>query len=109
MDPTKKNVIIEDEEYISLCNYVYMNRYDTRRKLQDMLNNMSDMALMGHGYIEKRQIKAYILAAKLRNFSMTDELAELAEKFQEAGRPMYPEAVIRARIQEKYKQKEVPN
>ena len=35
-----------DEEYIALGNYIYFTENDTRRKLQDMLDNMSDMETM---------------------------------------------------------------
>ena len=59
------------DEYISLGNYLYFHPEDARRKLQDMLDNMSDMQRMETikpGYIEKRRIKAYILGVKLKNF-----------------------------------------
>lgn len=48
-----------------------MNEADLRRKVQDMLNNMSDMEQMEKikpGYTETRRIKSYILWVKLKAF-----------------------------------------
>lgn len=80
-----KNPIEAKDEYISLGNYLYFQPKDARRKLQDMLHNMSDMKTMEiikPGYIEKRRIKAYILGVKLKNFGMSEEYADLQAAFQ---------------------------
>lgn len=77
----------KDDEYISLGNYLYFEKKDARRKLQDMLDNMWDMKIMEKrkpGYIEKRRIKAYILWVKLKNFGMDSEYSELQWAFSEA-------------------------
>jgi hypothetical protein len=73
------------DEYVSLGNYLYFQPKDARRKLQDMLHNMSDMSAMEitkPGYIEKRRIKAYILGVKLKNFGMFEEYADLQAAFR---------------------------
>ncbi len=43
---SKGGVMDHDEEYIALGNYIYFTRNDAERKLQDMLDNMSDMSAM---------------------------------------------------------------
>jgi hypothetical protein len=58
---TSKHPTKAEDEYISLGNYLYFNKKDCQRKLQDMLHNMSDMHQMGSEYIQKRRIKAYML------------------------------------------------
>jgi len=82
---TDKNQKEAYDEFISLGNYLYFCPEDARRKLQDMLDNMSDMQRMETikpGYIEKRRIKAYILGVKLRNFGMFEDYARLEYAFQ---------------------------
>lgn len=89
------------DEYVSLWNYLYFTSEDAKRKLQDMLNNMSDMAEMEKkkpGYIERRRIKAYILGVKLRNFGLKDEYAELQGAFQCAWYNMYDDAEVHAKL-----------
>ncbi|MBP9779433.1 hypothetical protein KBD33_02280 [Candidatus Gracilibacteria bacterium] len=84
--------IEENDEYIALGNYLYFTKDNARWKLQDMLDNMSDMEKMEKrepGYIEKRRIKAYILGVKFKNFgNMEDEYAELENAFQKKGYTM---------------------
>lgn len=96
-----KNKIEADDEYISLGNYLYFQPKDARRKLQDMLHNMSDMHAMEikkPGYIEKRRIKAYILGVKLRNFEMTDDYEQLEYAFQWTGHRMYTDEEVSQHI-----------
>lgn len=90
IDPDEYN-FVDNDEYIWLWNYIYMNPTDVRRKLQDMLNNMKDMKQMEDRkpwYIAKRHIKAYILTAKMKNFWMNKELSELLIAFAESGHPL---------------------
>jgi hypothetical protein len=85
-----KNIDMIDE-YMALGNYLYFTKDDARRKLQDMLDNISDMEEMEKrkpGYTEKRRVKAYILWVKLKNFGMMREYAELENAFQEKGSSM---------------------
>ena len=95
------NDLAFDEEYLALCNYIYMKKADLRRKLQDMLNNMNDMNEMGPDYIEKRQIKWYILLVLLNNNWMHEEVTELKSKFQSLWHPMFSPAEILDRIEKK--------
>jgi len=95
-----EDTINTDEEYLWLWNYIYMNRNDVFRKLQDMLNNMKDMREMEKKkpwYINKRHIKAYILMVKMRNFWMENEISDLLIAFQESWHPLI-EAKIEARM-----------
>lgn len=80
-----------NDEYIALWNYLYMNRFDIRRKLWDMLNNMKDMEQMEEKapwYIAKRHIKAYILIIKMNNLGMVSEKAKLLWAFTDAWHPL---------------------
>lgn len=105
----KKEIIDKDpnheearDEYISLGNYLYFTEWDAKRKLRDMLHNMSDMESMEArkpGYIEKRRIKAYILWVKLKNFGLVQEFAELQKAFQDVWYQMYTDGEVMARIQ----------
>lgn len=88
------------DEYESLAHYAFFRRKDAKRKLWDMLANMSDIVDMERrqpGYTEKRRIKAYILGVKLRNFGMEPEYAQLQKVFQRVGMRMYtdPEALAK--------------
>lgn len=93
----------DDEEYIALGNYLYFTKDDARRKLQDMLDNMSDMEAMEKikpGYTEKRRVKAYILWVKLKNFGMTEEYAELLQAFENAWKAMYTDVEVLLRLKD---------
>ncbi|NRH20952.1 hypothetical protein HOO68_02830 [Candidatus Gracilibacteria bacterium] len=92
------------DEYISLGNYLYFRPNDARRKLQDMLDNMSDMKSMESikpGYIERRRIKAYILGVKLKNFGMLSEYTQLEYAFQGTGYRMYTDDEVSHKISRK--------
>lgn len=101
VDPRKPHKPIYNDEYIALGNYLYMNKDDALLKLEDMLNNMSDMSSMWKEYIEKRQIKAYILMAKLRIFWLNHAVYELYQKFESSWHPMLSESQIEELIQQK--------
>lgn len=101
IDPRKPHAPIYNKEYIALANYLYMKKSDVLSKLDDMLNNMWDMTSMWPQYIEKRQIKAYILMAKLRIFKLKHASDELYSKFQSSWHPMLSEKQIEKLIQQK--------
>lgn len=89
--PIDEDTVVLNEEYIWLWTYVYMNKGDVFRKLQDMLHNMKDMQQMEDQkpwYIAKRHIKAYILIVKMKSFWMKSEIAQLLSVFQEAWYPL---------------------
>lgn len=93
-----------EDEYISLGNYLHFTKDDAKRKLQDMLNNMSDMEDMEKKkpwYIERRRIKAYILWVKLRNFWLKDEYSRLQWAFKKAGYMMYTDAEVLTKTKNK--------
>lgn len=89
------------DAYRGLWNYVYMNEADLRRKVQDMLNNMSDMEQMEKikpGYTETRRIKSYILWVKLKAFWMYDEISLLQKAFLKSNTPMLTYADVENKI-----------
>lgn len=100
----------EDEGYIGLWNYLFFTEYNCRDKLEDVLDNMTDMKKREETKpwsIKKRRIKAYILWIKLKNLWMMDEYSRLSKAFSDAGYTMLQDAEVFTALQESYTSSEL--
>ncbi len=87
----------ENKEYIGLGNYLYFTNENAHDKLQDMIENVSDLEEMEKQkpwYTQKRRVKAYILWVKFKNYGMVSEYDELEQALQSKGTSMLTDTEV---------------